>query len=275
LPPVAAPARPAVQDFGFGGARADPDGGLGIGAPSAILVDLDLRQVLWSRDTHSRRAPASLTKLMTAVIALELAEMDREIEIPKEATEIEPSVRGLGAGERIAIREVLYGLFLDSGNDAAEALAQAIVPRSQFIRLMNARASRLGMKDSHFVNPTGLDDPEHYSSAYDLAILAGYARAQYPVLEQIAGTKQKAISPTAGHKAFASENYNRLLWSYPGATGMKTGYTEDAGRCVIATASRDGHHLVAVVLNSGGYFWDAQVLLDFGFRPARETSIRA
>jgi D-alanyl-D-alanine carboxypeptidase len=272
-PPVAASAR--VQAYGFAGMRADPYGGLGVGAQSAILVDLDLRQVVWSRDSHSRRPLASLTKLMTAVIALEIADVNREIEVPKEATEVEPSVMGLSAGEHITIREAFYGLFLDSGNDAAEALAQAIVPRSQFIRLMNARAARLAMKDTHFVNPSGIDHPDHYSSAYDLAILAGYARSEYPVLEQIAGTKQQSIPANAGHKAFLQENYNRLLWSYPGATGFKTGFTEDAGRCVVATASRDGRHLVAVVLNSGIYFGDAQVLLDYGFRPPRETPIRA
>jgi D-alanyl-D-alanine carboxypeptidase (penicillin-binding protein 5/6) len=238
---------------------------LDVRAAAAILVDLDTKTVLWSRDSNSRRAPASLTKMMTAMVALDHASLDRPVTVPPEAAEMEPDVMGLSAGEVLSVDELLYGLFLNSGNDAAEALARGIVPRDQFLGEMNAKAARLQLKNSHFSNPSGLDDPDLFSSAYDLAVVAGYLEKNYPALAKVASTREQPIPATSTHKAFDPWSLNKMLWIYPGATGLKTGLTDDAGGCVAVTVTRDNRHLLAVVLHSDVFFTDASRLLDFGF----------
>jgi D-alanyl-D-alanine carboxypeptidase len=234
---------------------------------AAYLVDLDTRLVLWQRDPETGRAPASLTKLITAMVAVDDAgSLDRIVEVTKAATQITPSVMGLSPGEQVTVRQLLDGLFLDSGNDAAEALAQGIVPRERFIRQMNQKAAGIGLTASHFVNPSGLDAAGHVMSAHDLAHVAAYVGKYYPDLAAIAATKDIAILATATHKAFYPHNVNRILSTYPGATGLKTGLTDNAGGCMVATATRNGRHLIAVVLNATGYSTgDATVLLDYGF----------
>ncbi|HEX9476591.1 MAG TPA: D-alanyl-D-alanine carboxypeptidase family protein [Candidatus Dormibacteraeota bacterium] len=240
---------------------------LPIHGQAAYLVDLDARTVLWARDPETSRAPASLTKLITAMVAADDAgSLDRVVVVAKEATQVIPSVMGLSPGERLTVRELLDGLFLDSGNDAAEALARGIVPYDRFIRQMNQKAKSIGLTASHFVNPSGLDAPGHGMSAHDLAHTAAYLDQYYPALAAIAGTKDVAIPATMQHKAFYPHNLNPILWTYPGATGLKTGLTDDAGGCIVATATRNGRHLVAVVLNATRHSADdATVLLNYGF----------
>jgi D-alanyl-D-alanine carboxypeptidase (penicillin-binding protein 5/6) len=240
---------------------------LPVGAQAVYLVDLDARQVLWQRDPETSRAPASLTKLMTAMVAVDDAgSLDRPVVVAREATQVIPSVMGLTAGETVTVRDLLYGMFLDSGNDAAEALARGIVPRDRFLRQMNQKAKSIGLTASHFVTPSGLDAPGHGMSAHDLAHVAAYLDTYYPDLAAIAATKDIAIPATATHKAFYPHNMNRLIGSYPGATGLKTGLTDNAGGCMLATATRDGRHLIAVVLNDTGRSTDdAAVLLNYGF----------
>ncbi len=234
---------------------------------AAFLVDVDSRIVLWARDSETPRAPASLTKLMTAMVALDDAgSLDKLVVVDPGATQIEPSLMGLSAGEQVTVRDLLYGLFLDSGNDAAEALARGIVPRDRFIRQMNQKAKSIGLTQTRFINPSGLDAPGHGMSAHDIVHLAAYLDRYYPQLAAIAATKDKSIAATDEHKAFAMQNLNRMLWTYPGATGLKTGLTDNAGGCWLTTATRDGRHLIAVVLNATGYSADdARVLLDYGF----------
>jgi len=240
---------------------------LPIHGKAAYLVDLDTRQVMWVRDPETARAPASLTKLMTAMVAVDDAgSLDRTVVVAKEATQVSPSLMGVSAGERLSVRELIEGLFLDSGNDAAEALARGIVPRDRFMRQMNQKAKSIGLVASHFVTPSGLDASGHVMSAHDLAHVAAYLDQYYPALAAIAGTKAIAIQGTADHKAFYPRNLNPLLWSYPGATGLKTGLTDDAGGCIVATATRGGRHLIAVVMNATGHSAaDATMLLDYGF----------
>jgi serine-type D-Ala-D-Ala carboxypeptidase (penicillin-binding protein 5/6) len=240
---------------------------LPIHGQAVYLVDVDARQVLWVRDPDTSRAPASLTKMITAMVAVDDAgSLDRSIEVTKAATQVIPSVMGLTAGERLTVRDVLYGLFLDSGNDAAEALATGLVPRDRFVRQMNQKAASIGLTASHFVNPSGLDAPGHGMSAHDLAHTAAYLDAYYPDLAAIAATKDMTIVATDTHKAFYPHNLNRLLWTYPGATGLKTGLTDNAGGCMVATATRNGRHLIAVVLNATLHSTtDAAMLLDYGF----------
>ena len=244
-----------------------PQPSLAIHGQAAYLVDLDSREVLWMRDPETSRAPASLTKLVTAMVAVDDAgSLDRTVIVAKEATQVIPSVMGLSPGEHVTVRELLAGLFLDSGNDAAEALARGIVPRERFIRQMNQKAASIGLTASHFVNPSGLDAAGHGMSAHDIAHVAAYLDQNYPALAAIAATKQISIAATGEHKAFNPQNLNPLLWSYPGATGLKTGLTDDAGGCIVATATRDGRHLVAVVLNATRHSADdATALLNYGF----------
>lgn len=244
-----------------------PQPDLPIHGQAAYLVDLDTRMVMWARDPETMRAPASLTKLMTAIVAVDDAgSLDRVVEVTKESTQIIPSVMGLSPGEKLTLRQLIAGLFLDSGNDAAEAIAQGIVPRDRFIRQMNQKAGAIGLTASHFTNPSGLDAPGHAMSAHDIAHVAAYLDKYYPELAAIAATKDIAIPATADHKAFYPHNMNRLIGTYPGATGLKTGLTDNAGGCMVATATRDGRHLVAVVLNATLHSTDdAAILLNYGF----------
>jgi len=257
VPAVAAPY------YGGFGAAVGPD--LGLAAQAGILVDLDSKRVLWAKDAGSRRAPASLAKMMTAMVAVDLAGLDRTLTVPDGATGVEPNLMGLAAGDQVSVRELLYGLFLDSGNDAAETLGQAIVPRARFIAEMNARAAGWGLRDTAFSNPSGLDDPGLVSTPYDLAVVAGHLVSGYPALMEIAGTRSQSIPATSTHHAYAPYNLNKLLWTYPGATGLKTGFTDDAGGCVVATATRNGRRLIAVIMHSDVFFTDAARLLDYGF----------
>ena len=244
-----------------------PQPDLPIHGQAAYLVDLDTRMVMWARDPETMRAPASLTKLMTAMVAVDDAgSLDRAVEVTKESTQVIPSVMGLSPGEKLTLRQLIAGLFLDSGNDAAEAIAQGIVPRDRFIRQMNQKAGAIGLTASHFTNPSGLDAPGHAMSAHDIAHVAAYLDKYYPELAAIAATKDIAIPATADHKAFYPHNMNRLIGTYPGATGLKTGLTDNAGGCMVATATRDGRHLVAVVLNATLHSTDdASILLNYGF----------
>ncbi len=244
-----------------------PQPDLPIHGQAAYLLDVDARQVLWAKDPETSRAPASLTKLMTAMVALDDAgSLDKVVEVQKAATQVIPSLMGLSTGEHLTLRQLLEGLFLDSGNDAAEALAMGIVPRDRFIRQMNQKAKSIGLTASHFVNPSGLDAPGHGMSAHDLAHLAAYLDKYYPQLAAIAALKEVTISASSQHKAFYPRNLNPLLWSYPGATGLKTGLTDNAGGCMVATATRNGRHLIAVVLNATGFSAaDATLLLNYGF----------
>ena len=223
--------------------------------------------MLWQRDPETSRAPASLTKLITAMVAADDAgSLDTVVQVTRAATQITPSVMGLSPGERLTVRQLLDGLFLDSGNDAAEALAQGIVPRDRFIRQMNQKATSIGLTASHFVNPSGLDARGHGMSAHDLAHVAAYLDKYYPELAAIAATREVSIPASPTHKAFYPRNLNGMLWSYPGATGLKTGLTDNAGGCMLATATRGGRHLIAVVLNATGVsMGDATVLLNYGF----------
>ena len=265
----AAPAAASFDHFAFSyyWLATHPQPSLPIHGEAMYLVDLDTRMVMWEKDPETMRAPASLTKLITAMVALDDAgSLDKVVQVTPQATQAVPSVMGLTAGEQLTVRQLLDGLFLDSGNDAAEALASGIVPRERFIIQMNLKAGSIGLTNSHFTNPSGLDAAGHGMSAHDLVHVAAYLDSYYPALAAIAATKDIAISATADHKAFYPHNLNRLLWTYPGVTGLKTGLTDNAGGCMLATATRDGRHLIVVVMNDTGRSTaDAATLLDYGF----------
>jgi serine-type D-Ala-D-Ala carboxypeptidase (penicillin-binding protein 5/6) len=245
-----------------------PAPALDIHAESALVVDVDAHQVLWRRDDRSPRPPASLTKMVTAVVAADLAPLDTLVTVPAEATASDGTwtMMGLTPGEQLTVRELLYGMLMLSGNDAAETLAGAFVSRSHFVRLMNEMAAELGMRDTHFTNPSGLDDPRLRTTAFDLAIAGATIATRYPEVLAVAGTRTLVLPATAGHREYEMRSLIGLISTYPGATGLKTGYTDDAGYCLVATAARDGRHLVAVVMHSDlALTTDATRLLDYGF----------
>jgi D-alanyl-D-alanine carboxypeptidase (penicillin-binding protein 5/6) len=238
-----------------------------IKARAAIVLDLDTGGVLYQRDAHGRLAPASLLKVATALVALEHLGLDQVVTVPASINQLpwDSTRMGLRAGERLTVRELLYGLFLNSGNDAAITLAEAAMPRATFMALMNAKAAQLGLVDTHFVNPIGLDDPGQYTSAADLARASIELITRFPVVAAIASTPSLTLAATATHHAYALYNLNQLIRTYPGATGLKTGWTGRAGGCLIITAGRGGRHLLAVVMGSPNIFIEAASLLDYGF----------
>jgi serine-type D-Ala-D-Ala carboxypeptidase (penicillin-binding protein 5/6) len=238
-----------------------------IKARSAIVLDLDTGSVLYQLDAHGRHAPASLLKVATALVALEHLGLDQVVTVPASINQLpwDSTRMGLRAGERLTVRELLYGLFLNSGNDAAITLAEAAMPRATFIALMNAKAAQLGLVDTRFVNPIGLDDPGQYTSAADLARISIELITRFPGVAAIASTPRLTLPATATHHAYVLYNLNQLIRTYAGATGLKTGWTGRAGGCLIATATRNGRHLLVVVMASPSNFGEAASLLDYGF----------
>ena len=238
-----------------------------IKARAAIVLDLDTGKTLLQLDPHGRHEPASLTKVVTALVALDHLRLDEAVAVPASINQLpwDSTRMGLRVGERVTVRELMEGLFLNSGNDAAITLSEAAMPRSAFVALMNAKAAALGMTDSHFVNPIGLDDPGHVTSAADLAKAAIALGSRFPTVAAMAAAPSLTLPATASHHAYALYNLNQLIRTYPGATGLKTGWTGRAGGCLIATANRGGRHLLVVVLGSPRIFDEAAALLDYGF----------
>lgn len=234
---------------------------------SAVLIDARSGKILFEKNGAVRMAPASTTKVVTGIIAIELSEPTDIVTAGKNSTIVEPSAIGLKEGETIPMENLLYSLLLKSANDAAIAIAEHIagsVP--QFTALMNQKAREWGATGSNFVNPNGLPDDNHYSTARDLAVIAGHAMKN-PEFRKIVATKVKVI-PRADDSAVKwLENHNRLLWRYDGANGIKTGYTRQAKQCLIASAAKGDQEFIAVILASeGNNIWtDAKTLLDYGF----------
>lgn len=239
---------------------------------AAVLMDPQNGQVLYKKNEHKPMYPASTTKILTAIIALEYSRLDEVATVPREATLVEGSAIGLQEGERLTMEDLLYAILLASANDAAVAVAHHVagsVPA--FAALMNEKARMLGAKESHFINPNGLPDPQHYTTAYDLALIARYAM-ENPAFRAMVATRIRQIHrPDADRSKGPPQehlwNHNRLLTRYDGAIGVKTGYTVEAGQCIVSAAKRDGRELIAVLLNSEGaaIYSDAKALFDYGF----------
>ncbi|HEX6512347.1 MAG TPA: D-alanyl-D-alanine carboxypeptidase family protein, partial [Chloroflexota bacterium] len=235
-------------------------------ARAAIVEDFATGQVLYGKAIHSRLPPASTTKVMTALLTLEQGQLQADVPISPLAASLPCTCMGIDAGHHYTVRELLYGLLLPSGNDAAVALAQFDGPSLPgFVDRMNARAKELGLADTHFVNPHGLDDPAHLSSAADLARLARSALQSQPLLNQYVATASYTLPATPTHPRLELKNLNQLLGSYPGADGVKTGTTEAAGQVLIGSATRNGHRLLMVVMGSADRYAEGRRLLDLGF----------
>lgn len=231
-----------------------------VSAQSAVLMEAESGRVLYAKDENRQRLIASTTKLMTALVALESGHsLEEEVTIPAQAAGVEGSSLYLKAGETVTLKTLLYGMLLHSGNDAATAVALACGGSLEaFAEQMNAKAAELGMTNSHFTNPTGLDGEEHYSTAYDMALLARACLAQ-PELAEITATRSTTL------EGRTLVNHNKLLWRYEGCVGLKTGYTQAAGRTLVSAAERDGMTLIAVTLNAPNDWTDHAALLDYGF----------
>jgi D-alanyl-D-alanine carboxypeptidase (penicillin-binding protein 5/6) len=244
-----------------------------ITATAAVLMDAGSGQVLYSHNPDLEWPPASTTKIMTALVALERASRNARIEIsPQVARFREGSVVGLPQGARIPLHDLLYALLLPSGNDVALAIAEGVagtVPA--FVAQMNAEARRLGAAHTHFTSPHGLYDPDHYSTAYDLAVITR-AAMQRPDFREIVHTRRWTFVPPGGH-ARRLTNHNRLLSRYPGADGVKTGYVHQSGQTLVASATHDGWRLIAVLLHSRDEWRDAARLLDYGFGRYKPTRL--
>ena len=234
-------------------------------AASALLVDDGGGTVLWAKQPATRRAPASLTKMMTALIVRAGDPLGKLVYVSSLAAATPGSRMDIVAGQQLTVEQLLYGLFLPSGNDAAVALAQGTSGSvAAFVALMNARAQAMGLTGSHFVNPHGLDAEGLYSTATDLATL-GRAVLHDPVLAQIVQTREEVVRAADGQVLFDLHNLNQLLGTYPGANGIKTGTTDEAGENLVAADLRDGHQVVAVILGSTDRYADARTLLDLGW----------
>lgn len=236
-----------------------------VGAHAWLLYDPVSRQVLAERRGLARLAPASTTKILTCLVVLENSQPQDEVIIGANAARTGGARLGLAPGQRFRVEELLYGLMLLSANDAAVALAEHVggsVPG--FARLMNARARELGALASSFVNPHGLAAPGHYSTAYDLAVIAA-AAVRRPDFRALVSSREHRIGSLDPSWTALLRNTNQLLWSYEGADGIKTGTTRQAGQCLVASATREGRQLVSVVLRSPNRWGDSARLLTFGF----------
>ncbi|MDU4962113.1 MAG: D-alanyl-D-alanine carboxypeptidase family protein [Sporomusaceae bacterium] len=238
-------------------------------AKSAVLIEASTGKILYERRSQERRPPASTTKIMTLITALEHGNLDETVTASELASQTEGSTLWLAPGEQLKMLDLLYGVMLVSGNDATVAVAEHISGTvSNFAGLMNAKAKAIGALDTHFTNSSGLPDPQHYSTARDLAYIAAYGYKN-PLFVRIV-TAERHTMPWAG-KDHDREifNENKLLWQYEGANGVKTGYTDAAGRCLVSAAKRNGVQLIAVVLDSDFMWSDSIALLDYGFSRVR------
>jgi serine-type D-Ala-D-Ala carboxypeptidase (penicillin-binding protein 5/6) len=251
-----------------------------ITATEAILIDNDTGHILDDLSGEKPVPMASTTKIMTALIAIQVADLNEVVTIQQDAlnevAQHDGSSAKLRLGDQLTLKDLLYALMLPSGDDAAITIADAVGgSTANFVNMMNLLAYRLRLFQTHFINPDGLTYydadlqpiPGHYTTAYDLVRLARYAMT-IPLFAQIVRTQHYQVPATVSHHRYSWDNINALLKAYPGATGIKTGFTVEAGECLVFSATRNGHHLIGVVLHSideNHRFSDARILLDWGF----------
>lgn len=236
-----------ILNFSLVNAEATAETKFRVNAHHAIAMDRESRQVLFEQDAYALVPMASTTKILTALVTIERGNLDQKLTVSKNAASIRGSKVGYKAGEEIAIRELLYGLMYKSGNDAAITLAEGIGGSIEgFAEIMNHYGTSIGILDSHFESPHGLDSSDHYSSAYDLALLTAKGM-EYDTFREIVGTK--SISRDRYNFTRDYNNINKILWRIPGANGVKTGYTGQAGKCLVSSINCDGRDLIIVVLD--------------------------
>ena len=235
-----------------------------ISAASAVLMDADTGEILFQKDAYAKRSMASTTKIMTSLLAVESGKLDDTV-ILKEKIYIEGTALGLDKGDKLTLRTLCYGMLLESGNDAAVLTGIYLAgTEEKFSSLMNEKAAEIGMKNTNFVTASGLDDPDHYTSAYDMALLGCYA-VKNPVFKEICSTGSYKAEYIYPDKTQHFSNHNRLLGSCEGVFGIKTGFTKKSGRCLVSACERDGKVLVAVTLKAPDDWNDHRKLYDYGY----------
>ncbi len=240
--------------------------GVRISAEAYIAIDGETGRVLIAHRDRQKRPIASLTKMMTALLVIEGGELDRSVEVPYVATQVEPNKEGLIAGQEVSRRLLLFSTLLESANDSATALAfdEANGSLTRFFRKMNARARALGMTDTRYRSASGLNDDTNWSSARDQVVLAR-AALDDPTFAKIVRTQRKSVDWPAPTYEKVWVNHNELLGDYPGTYGVKTGFTKEAGNCLAAAVRRDGRSVIAVVLGSQSIYYDMPRLVNRAF----------
>lgn len=242
-------------------------------ARGAVLMEVETGRVLYEKNPHEKMPMASTTKIMTAILALEKGNLSDVVTVSRNASGVEGSSIYLAVGEQLTLEQLLYGLMLRSGNDAAVAIAEHIAGSvEEFAKMMNEKAREIGAYNTNFVNPHGLHHEDHYTTAYDLALISSYAMKN-PKFVEIASTKYYKIPWPGQPWDRVLKNKNALLWDYEGANGIKTGYTKASGRCLASAALRDGMQLVCVVINCQPWFDDSMAILDYGFKEFRSHEV--
>ena len=246
--------------------------GIDINATSAILMDTDNHRIIYSKNIHESRSVASISKIMTAVLAVESGKLDDEVVINDSIKKAYGSAIYIQVGEKMTLKDLVYGLMLRSGNDAALAIADYVGNGvDNFVSMMNHKAKEIGMKNSTFNNPSGLDEEAgNFSTAYDMAILTSYAM-QLKIYREIVKTKQYKLQ--TNKNTYVWNNKNKLLKLYDYTTGGKTGYTKIAKRTLVTTASKDGVNLVSVTLNDGNDFNDHMEMFEYAFSNYKNYNI--
>lgn len=238
---------------------------LSLSAQSAILVESSTGTILYAKNEHQRRDPASITKVMTAIVALERGDLSSVVEVSDKAAKVSGSSVGLRAGEQHKLEELLRSTIVKSGNDGATAIAEHVGGDVDgFVKLMNARGKTMGLKNTNFMNPHGLTQDGHFSTAYDLAVMCITGLSNEKFADMVS-TKEQWYSMLEDGESDWFQNTNKLLWSFAGADGVKTGTTDRAGNCLASSATRDGLQFIAVVLNSPSRWNDSAKLLEYGF----------
>ena len=240
-------------------------GELSLSAASAVLIEAETGTVLYAKNCDERRAMASTTKIMTAILTIEAGDLDRDFTADPYAIMVEGTSMGLRAGDIVSRRDLLYGILLPSGNDAANAAAVSVSgSMSAFVEKMNEKAEQLKLQNTHFVTPSGLDADGHYTTARDLANLTAYAMKN-ETFREIVKCKTKQVEFGNPPYKRTLYNSNKMLSRYDGAIGVKTGFTDNARRCLVSAAERRGTTLIAVTLNAGDDWNDHTKMLDYGF----------
>ncbi len=243
-----------------------------VSAQNAIVIEQSTGKVLYEKNSRQKAYPASTTKIVTALLAIESGSLDRVVRVAGAAEGVEGSSIYLAAGERMPLRDLVYGLMLRSGNDAAVAIS-CFVDRSTeaFVQKMNERVGEMGAMDTNYVNPNGLYDDNHYTTTYDMAIIAREAMKN-PEFKEIVGAKSWVADRGEG-KYNHFYNKNKVVFEYPGGTGIKIGYTKKSGRTLVASAERDGMELICVVMNAPDWFNDSYKLMDYVFESFQMNKI--
>lgn len=247
---------------------------VGTSAKAAVLINGDTGEIIYSHNPDKRLPMASTTKIMTALLLCENGELSREITVTPEMLRVEGSSMGLLGGDKVTLHDLLYGMMLASGNDAANVTAYILGGTVDgFVKMMNDKAAELGLKNTHFDTPSGLDGESHYTTAYDLSLLARYA-LQNEDFSKAAASKSATLCYGNPPYKRTLTNHNRLLKTFSGAVGVKTGFTKKSGRCLVTAAKRDGKFVIAVTLNDPNDWQDHTALLQYGLNQVKLTEIK-